>query len=307
MPTRREISKLKADFISLKQAEIGHKISLEEERLYDKLIDLYLKNNPEKNSAAILKNINAFERELKKLLAEQSSIIMAEYVASGKQISSLSLQYFTSMISDEGRLMKIKQQTDKVINGRFGIKEDGSLKVGGFIDKITKDKTVQNQILKEVRKAIVNNADLETVKETFRKIIVGKKDESGILSKYFNTIARDLLNRIDNGNSKIYAEELGLRYAYYSGGLIKTSRSFCIKNNGKIFNTDQIEAMREDPFIVEMFGGDIAEYDPYEQPGGYGCLHSWDWITDDLAKGIIGIQNKKAKERNDKFKDRYDL
>ena len=50
-----------------------------------------------------------------------------------------------------------------------------------------------------------------------------------------------------------------------------------------------------------------GEYVPTEQMGGYGCLHSPDWITADIAQGNKGVYNKAAAVRNANFRKRYDL
>lgn len=307
MATRKEVSKIKADFIQQKEAEIKRKVTLQEQKLYERLIDLYMKNRPDASAKSLLSSVAAFEKEIRSFTIENNPSVYRSYLEGSKQLSSLSQQYFNTMIEDPEKLLKIKEQTDKVINKKFGVNDDGTLKKDGFIQKAIQDKSIQKQIIKEVRKAITNNADLETVKETFRKIIVGTPETMGILQRHYNTMAKDILARIDNGNNKIYADELELQHAYYAGGLIKSSRALCIKNNGKIFTRDQIEKLRDDPFIKDMYGDKINDYDPFEQPGGYGCLHSWDWITADLAEGIMREQNKKASLRNKAFKNRNNL
>ncbi|MDQ3047651.1 MAG: hypothetical protein M3R27_08900 [Bacteroidota bacterium] len=305
MPTRKEISKIRAEFITLQEKRIKRKITGQEKALYDKLVELYLENNP-KGSAATLQSLNKIEKEIAIILSSAQPEILMSYVQASKQLNNLSEMYFATLVSPE-RLIQIKEKADKVIDKKFGLLPDGSLKEGGFIDRAMKDPKIQKDIIKNVRKAIANGADLEAVKNTFREIIAASPEEAGILQKYYNTISKDILSRIDNGNNKIYADELDLQHAVYQGGLIRTSRSLCLKNNGKIFTREQIEDLRNDPFIKEMFSGKMNEYDPFEQPGGYGCLHSWDWITADLVKGILRSQNKKATQRNNKFIEKNNL
>lgn len=53
-----------------------------------------------------------------------------------------------------------------------------------------------------------------------------------------------------------------------------------------------------------MYGKNINDYEPLINMGGYGCRHTPDWITEDIAKELKSENNAKAKERNDKFKSK---
>ncbi len=309
MPTRKEVSKIKQDFIFSREKLIRSKISVKQLELFDELFGKYLANLEGKDfsSAEELKVISSIEKAVKSFSVATNSVILKEYTASAFSLGDLNMAYFATMFDNPEKLDLIRQKTNQSLNKRLGLNDDGSLKARGFIDKMIADKSIQDQVVKETRKAISNSYDRNMLQESFRKIIVGAPGESGIFERHYNTFAKDILNTIDNANSNIYALELDLNHAYYAGGLMKTSRSFCIHNNGKIFTREQIEGFKDDPFIINMFGANIDDYNPIERPGGYGCVHSLDWITSDLAVGHTRDQNKKAAQRNAAFKERYDL
>jgi hypothetical protein len=309
MPTRKEVSKIKADFVATREKLVRENMSSYQLKLYDTLVSKYLKDiaGQQLTSQQSLKAITEVEKAIKNFAVDANSKILNDYVAAGRSLSDLNMSYFATMFDDTKKLDEIKQKTNQVLNKRLGLLPDGKVKPKGFIDKMITDSSIQKTIIKEVRKAITNNYDLNMLKETLKKVIVGSPESTGVFERHYNTFAKDILNTIDNANNKIYADELGLQHAIYAGGLIKTSRSLCLKNNGKIFTTDQIEALKNDPFIKKMYGDNIADYNPYETPGGYGCLHGWDWITKDLAVGKTREQNKKAADRNAAFKDRNNL
>jgi len=309
MPTRREVAKIKADFIDSREKLIRSKISQKQLDLFDELFNKYLASlsGKEFSSAEELKVISKIEKAVKDFSIQTNSAILKEYATSSTSLGDLNMAYFATMFDDPKRLDLIKQKTQQSLNKRLGLNEDGTLKKSGFIDKAIADTSMQKEIVKATKKAISNNYDLQMLKQTFSDIIVGNQEQSGIFERYYNTFAKDILNTIDNSNSKIFADELGLKHAYYSGGLMKTSRPFCIKHNGKIFTQDQIDNFKNDPLIQDMYGANISDYDPNELPGGYGCKHSLDYITADLAIGIIKKQNLKAVKRNDAFKKRNNL
>lgn len=314
MPTRREASKLKHDYILKREGVIRSKISIKQQELYDKIIDEFItqyKYNVEKGSRGDGKDVTQLiaklERSIKIYGLDVNPEILREYIASARSLGSLNLTYFSTLIKDYNKLEEIKKKTDQLLNDRFGVDDEGVIKKNGFLDKMVKDETIQKRIMKEVRKGVSNGIDIQQLRQNLKVIVIGKDDKLGAIQQHYNTFAKDILNSINGANNNIYRQELGLKHAYYAGGLITTSRSLCLKNNGKIFSNKQIEALKEDPFIVKMYGDNIADYNPYELPGGYGCLHNWDWITEDLAKGNTRDENKKASERNNAFKDRNGL
>lgn len=309
MPTRKEVSKIKADYINSREKLIRSKISQKQLDLFDELFNKYLSGlaGKEFSAAEEARTIAKIERAVKDFSVNTNAAILNDYTRAATSLGDLNMSYFATMFKDAVLLDQIRQKTQQSLNKRLGLNEDGTLKRNGFIDKAIADKTIQSEIVRETKKAISNNYDYYKLKSTFEKIIIGTTEQSGIFDRYYNTLAKDILSSIDNGNSKIYADELGLKYAYYSGGLMKTSREFCIKHNGKIFSQDQIDNFKNDPLIQDMYGANISDYNPNELPGGYGCRHSLDYITADLAIGHIRDQNAKAAERNKRFRDNNNL
>jgi hypothetical protein len=311
MPTRKEISKIRAEYLTQRDKAMRARLSVQQEKMYEQLIreinekygDL---SNSDLSPSEYNRMINQVERTIKNLATEGNTEIVKQLISDTKGLGNMNQMYFSTLTADAGVLESIKSVAEKAINKKLGLDAEGSLKERGFLDRMISDPFIQKNVISEVRKAYTKGYDTQTFREKLKQIIVGGPEASGVFQRHYTTFAKDILNSINGAQNNIYRKELGLKSAYYAGGLITTSRSLCIKNNGKIFNTDQIEALREDPFIVKMYGENIADYDPYELPGGYGCLHNWDWITEDLAEGKRE-QNKKAKKRNDKFKERNDL
>ena len=307
--TRKEISKIKTDFVLKREKLIRAKMSTYQLDLFDKLFNKYLKDIVGKkfSYAEELKVINSIEKTVKEFSINANTSILKDYSDSAFSLGNWTMRYYATMFDDVKKLDLIRKKTVEVQKRKLGLKPDGTIKPNGFFDKVIADPSIQKQVAKEVRKAITNNYDLLKLQESFKKIIVGSPEQSGIFERHYNTFAKDVLNSIDNANSKIYADELELRHAYYGGGLMLTSHDICIENNGKIFSTKQIENLRNDPRIVKMYENYPGEYDPFELPGGFGCKHHWDYITADLAKRITASQNKKAAQRNSAFVKRNKL
>ena len=305
MPTRKEVSKVKAQSIVNRKEAIDSKIASLQGTIYETILPDFL--------AIVKKNKDISVTELNRLVASLKSefnktfpSIMKDTVRASQSVGDLNLMYFSTLV-ESNRLDEIKNKTESIINKKLGIDSNGKLIAGGFIDKSIAVDSVQKEFVSSVKNLISTNSDSQQIQQKLKQIIVGTEEENGLIKRYYNTFAKDILNTIDRNNGVIYANELDLQHFYYFGGLIKTSRSFCLSKNGKIFSRQQAEKWKESEFIKKMYGKKISEYDPLTSMGGYGCLHTPDWITSELAKQNAKEQNAKAMERNQNFKDKNNL
>lgn len=308
MATRKEVAKIKADFILKREDLLRGKMSVAQIELFDLLFDKYLRTiaKAKVTAAEQAQALAQIEKVVRTFAEKTNTIILKEYVESARTLGDLNMEYFATLFDDPEKLDLIKKNAAVILNKKLGVNDDGTLIIGGFVDKMIKDTTIRKKILKVTRKAITQGYSLNRLKREFKLLIEGNEEVTGLFDRHYNTFAKNILNSIDNANSKIFADSLGLKHAIYAGGLITTSRSICIQYNGTIFTTKQIEALENDPRIVEMYKKDPAAYNPFELPGGYGCRHRWDYITKDLAENIPK-QNAKARSRNKKFvKDNID-
>lgn len=304
MPTRKEVSKIKADWIEKREEAIGTRIETLQQELFDEIIADFLLLAKERKLTQT--EINKLEFKVRKGMREKFPQVMRETIRSSRAVGDLNLMYFSTLMESD-QLDIIQEKTLKNINKRLGIDADGKIIQGGFTDKTLASDRVQKKFVKEVKSIIKSNVDVQTAQQQLKKIFTGSSTSNGLISQYYNTFAKDILLSIDRSNSAVYATELGLKNAYYEGGLIKTSRSFCLEKNGKIFHMDQIMKWKDSKFIKDMYDGKIDEYDPINgPPGGFGCLHNLGWITAELAEGKAE-QNRIAKTRNKAFKERHDL
>jgi hypothetical protein len=78
------------------------------------------------------------------------------------------------------------------------------------------------------------------------------------------------------------ADEFGMDYAVYSGGLITDSRSFCREHNNKVYSREEIADFGNwiDPKTGEVpsYISEFPGYDPFTHLGGFNCRHSLNWI-----------------------------
>lgn len=300
MPTRKEVSKIKSDHIDKRKKAIAGKIDLLQQNIYDKVSGqlVTLLNKKEKDVPV---NTNQLQQTVKKEFNTAFPDVMKETIIASRSLTDLNSMYF-STIMDSNRLDEIRDQTKRAIDRKLGIDENGKIKQNGFVDKALSDPAVQKQFIKKVNQLVNSGADVQTVQEKLKEFIIGKGQMSGFIQQYYSGFAGTLMNDIDRGNNLVYANKLELNYFYYSGGLILSSRPFCIDKNGKIISREQSDKWAEDPRIKKMYGKDIKDYIPLKDFGGPNCLHGADFITNDMAEGSIREQNARARARNEAFK-----
>jgi len=308
MPTYKEVSKIKSDFIAKKEDAIKSTIGSQQENLYEKLISDFSKLASNKVEGKDV-SINKIQSEFKKYYDANFNDVMKQTINASKSLTDLNQMYFATLL-DSNKLDDIHENTKNVLNKSLGITDTGKLIKGGFTDKALSNKEVQKVFTKEVTKILNGNPDALSMQNKLKEFILGNKQSTGILERYYRNFASDLLKGVDRGNSLVYADTLELTDAFYGGGLKLTSRPFCISRNGKIVSREQIDKwvniLNTDagPKWSEAVHG---KYDPYKCCGGHGCDHVLDWITPDLADTLKSENNKRAAEKNKAFKDRNEL
>jgi hypothetical protein len=120
---------------------------------------------------------------------------------------------------------------------------------------------------------------------------IATKKEGGLIRNLFDKNIPDPFVKLDRFIGGKYAVDLKLNYAIYQGGLIGTSRDFCIVRNNKVFSRDEILKFGtpHDEFggysnkALGEFDGKTEPYNPFLDLGGYNCRHQLDFVSDELA------------------------
>lgn len=127
----------------------------------------------------------------------------------------------------------------------------------------------------------VQNPDgvgLKEIRDSLFNKVVGDK----LAQRYFGRWTYDVFSQIQRVGANQLRIKLGLRFAIYQGGLIKTSRPFCEEKNGQCFLDEEIGKWVNEDFEGKPETG----YQPFVDLGGYNCRHRLDWISKELAKRL---------------------
>lgn len=191
-------------------------------------------------------------------------------------ITKFNYSYY-SLFENSNTLNPISKNVKTFIGQWLGIGKDGIALKNGYLDTIIQNVEVRNDVKDFAMRTVMRQEGWKTAKENLNELLTGGKlKETGKMEQYYRNFVYDTFSQVDRASAKVYADRLGYDFASYEGGLIKTSRKFCIKHNGNIYHRDEIKKF--DPKVAKQ-----DNYNPFTDLGGYACRHHLNWIPDSLA------------------------
>jgi len=153
------------------------------------------------------------------------------------------------------------------------------------------DRTVVQTLIGFEVDQIANNVDTyanELRKQIFQQVVAGAKPDISSLvdstversTGQINTDLNTSMAGFTRSINLAKGAEQGFERYLYSGGLIETSREFCIERDGKVFTLEEIQ---------EWDNGQGLPADVYL--GGYNCRHDLLPVDDEILAGL-GIEDE---------------
>lgn len=186
--------------------------------------------------------------------------------------------------------------TDKInfiLNKCLGIDNQNNVLKGGLIQRLNLNQDKINYLKKQCGDALNNGT---TAYDMWRSIDIQYLEiEETEDYEPINKFCEDLCNIEHRMNLLEDAKKLELTHFIYTGGINPNTRDFCVHNNGRIFNLNEIK-----DWALQPFAKDIPNYSPILDFGGIGCHHHPSFITEDLAEMLKEQYDKAADEREAK-------
>jgi hypothetical protein len=216
----------------------------------------------------------------KKFQASAHSKVILKFASDVMQIGKLNADYFAEIAEDldSKDYAAIKKTADSYLMDRFGLASNGKAIQNGFLDTFVKDQSILRDLKQYAYKSQVSGIGVDEFKAGFKDMIIGTEAKNGSLMRYYQTFAFDTYQQADATLQDHYAKKLELEAALYLGGEISGTRPFCHERNGKVFLRSEIETWKG-----LKFAGKPANYDPFQDRGGYNCRHHFNWITNEMA------------------------
>ncbi len=282
-----EIADLRNKFIDKRSEILKRKVSATEAKLYDSVFSKLIKELDASNGLIMSNNRNIdLVTLLDNIFAEFNKSdyinVIRSFAGDLSELQTYSHRYFSIIEEDQAKVDAAQKAADAIMRKRIGLNTKDEVIKKGYLDRLITDNTLLNQVKEETYKSVTAGKPIEDYIGKIKRLIVGTDQVAGGLQKHFNQFAFDTYAQFSRTTDKLYANKLGLQCFIYSGGTITTSRDFCIKNNNKVFTTDEAQKWKS---MVGKKNGPISDenYDPLTDCGGWNCRHQPNYISNSLA------------------------
>ena len=303
--TRIQASKLREEYLIQREALLQAKVDELGITLFDKIFNKYLISLEQKSGRLVMngKNISIVKGLDAIYLNFRNTYNMPVVKGMINDLSGiipLNEKYFGTITAKP--TISAAKRALNIVNKGLGLTDKGVPIKNGFIDKFIRDETLIKKIKKQTTKALTEGKGFQQFRQELQQTIQGEKDKplSGGMQQYYRNNAYDTFAKVDRIASEEMADDLGLLYFYYTGGIITESRPFCIKCNGKIVNSAEFRHLTYDKLKKSLRpgipDGKKQTWHPLEDLGGYACRHRKDYIDEALA--IRYMQTKKEQVLN---------
>jgi hypothetical protein len=235
-------------------------------QLYDDLIlklkDLELKEGYIVQNAANRRILREAQAQFDLTIANSNyQSGLEKYLKLIPQINELNAAYFktieSAFVPNKNFLKSLQSQTIKTVNSLIlqdGLKAQVQIPLNQLLEQNISTGGTFKGLLKQVQDFVKGNSELE-----------------GRLYKYTTTFVSDTLFQYARSYQQSVTADLGLEWYLYTGGLIETSREFCIERNGKFFTQKEVESWAK----LEWKGKNplTTESSIFIFCGGFFCKH----------------------------------
>lgn len=266
----------------------GVEASLYRRILADILPALGVEDGKLKAGVSNLAKANLIERVFDELGDNDMKPVLKQFAEKLLEISGRNADYYLLTGLDAAKVERIAKDVSH-IRAIIGIDGNGELLNNGYLSRLGRNDLARERLKTYLLTSIATKQNVTQFERGLRSLITTTKDVDGAIIGYWRQYAFDTYAKVREVDNLHFADELKLNYFIYQGGLIKTSRAFCVKKNGKVFSRD--EALRDwpkDPTLIDQ--KHLASYKPLIDRGRNNCRHFLMWITDERANELKGTQ-----------------
>lgn len=276
MTSPEELARKRLLAIAALEAQLASHVSEAERILYEGLL-------------ARLSDLHADPGLLPVLLAEYTNTVLLPlagfYAQQLLELPGLNVGYFEQL--DVAGYQALRAPLADFLRARLGVDAAGAVVPGGYLALLQGDTTVAKQVLTYAYRAQASGAGLNAYRDGLNSLILGGGAQaSGIVQGLYKSSGDDFA-QADRALQSIAAKELGLTAFLYQGGLIDSSRPFCVARNGRVFVDFEIakfgtSADKYSGYYNKsegLFSGKPEPYNPMIDCGGYSCRHHWHAVS----------------------------
>lgn len=240
------------------------------------------------NTVANLGKANMVERVFDQAGRDEINTLLSGYANYLLEVSGKNAEYYYAIGIDKAKVSAVAKDIG-YLRKIIGISENGSLATDGFLYRIGRADNVREAVKQYVLTSISTGRSLKDFQGGLKEMMQGRQGVNGVLMQYWDNYAYDQFSRVREISNLHFKEETGLKHFVYQGGVIRTSRAFCVKKNGKAFSEEEaIRNWPNDPDLIDK--AHIAQYNPLVDRGRHNCRHFLMWISKDKYEELKAKQ-----------------
>jgi hypothetical protein len=198
-------------------------------------------------------------------------------------VAGKNVEYYLAAGFNEAKVNAVAEGLG-LIRAKIGIDEAGELLTDGYLYRLGQSNEVRQRLKDYTLNALASKQPFAAFSKGLDELVTGSKDIDGVLRSYWRQYAYDTYNQVREVSNTQYADDLNLEWFVYTGGIIKTSRAFCIKRNGKVYNRKQTANWKNDPDLIDKKTKE--SYNPLIERGRYNCRHFIMWVDEETAQRL---------------------
>jgi hypothetical protein len=241
----------------------------------------------------LLKEIDLLKTVNGKLVFDAKNLQLIDQIAETMQRTMFESGYVDAVRDFAKEFDTQKDLNAKIFQDKFGMATDKELfdlvVQTGKIRAINRlsGGAIAERFIEPLKDALIRSAasgaTMTNVVRDMYEYMKGDGTNEGKLLNWVKQTASDYFSFADREYTKILSDELGIEYWTYTGGLIPTSRCFCVEREGNIYHKTEFEEWGRNPEFWNKTdkgckgGGRIAdtnEENIFTYLGGYNCRHS---------------------------------
>ncbi len=244
---------------------------------------LQYRNGELRATTANFARLQIIDSVLASFAGDEARALTERFAVDLLEVAGRNESYYILAGFDEQKVKAIAEDTG-LIRARIGLDERGRLLPGGYLDRLAAAPEVRQKILDYVVNSMASRKGPDGFVAGLKDLVNGAANEGGVIEKHWERYAFDSFSQIREIQNLHMANELELQYFVYTGGLIDSSRAFCVKRNRKVFSRAETATWKNDPDLIDQATKDT--YSPLVERGRYNCRHFIMWISEERAKEL---------------------
>jgi len=163
----------------------------------------------------------------------------------------------------------------------YGYNEDtGEVIPGSYLEQALNVAGLAGQVGRIIQASIINRDTLPQMQARIKQTVNGR-GKLGMVESHLTRVTAEMVAEYDRAVKDNYREELGLTYFVYAGTAVEDTRPFCEARLNRVYTTEVFPEWNR-----RTWAGKKPTLPVEIAQGGYQCRHSYNYVSEAIAKRI---------------------